>query len=226
MRRRFVFMALVSGLFLLALTGSASAQVSIWLKKGTSGAGVAGLFAHNEDQTTYGVNGGYSIQGYIDLDLTVAYLDFPTDPLPDDLVGVAIAPRVELHPLKQGPSMPVSLGIGGGVTVFGFASDELEAQDAELASFNLNADASLYRFFKLAPNFGVTPAIGAGFVHTEVTLTQFGSEETTTDDAFSFQAATYLAFLDANGHIWGIAPQINVGETTTFAVRAGLVWTL
>lgn len=219
-------MALVSGLLLLGLTGSASAQVSIWLKKGTSGAGVAGLFAYNEDQTTYGVNGGYSIQGYIDLDLTIAYLDFPTDPLPDDLVGVAIAPRVELHPLKQGPGMPVSLGVGGGVTVFGFASDELESRDAELASFNLNADASLYRFFKLAPNVGVTPAIGAGFVHTEVTLTQFGSEETSTDDAFSFQAATYLAFLDANGHIWGIAPQINVGETTTFAVRAGLVWTL
>jgi hypothetical protein len=226
MRRRFVLVALVSGLVLLGSTGSASAQVSIWLKKGVSGAGAAALFAYNEDQTTYGINGGYSLQGFIDLDLTLAYLEFPTDPLPEDLIGIALAPRVELHPLKQGPGIPISLGVGGGVTVFGFASDELEARGAELESFNYNADVSLYRFFKLSSNFGVTPAVGAGFVHTEVTLTQFGSEETTTDDAFSFQAATYLAFLDPNGHIWGIAPQINIGETTTFAVRAGLVWTL
>lgn len=219
-------MALVSGLVLLATAGSASAQVSIWLKKGVSGAGVAGLFQYNEDQTTYGVNGGYSIQGWIDLDLTIAYLEFPTDPLPEDLIGVALAPRVELHPLKQGPGMPISIGIGGGLTIFGFSSDELESRGAELESINANADVSIYRFFKLSSNFGVTPAVGAGFVYTEVTLTQFGSEETTTDEAFSFQAATYLAFLDPNGHIWGIAPQISVGETTTFAVRAGLVWTL
>jgi hypothetical protein len=226
MRRRFVMVAMVSALVLVGLTGSASAQVSIWLKKGVSGAGVAGLFAYNEDHTTYGINGGYSVRGFLDLDLTLAYLDFPTDPLPEDLVGIALAPRVELHPLKQGPGMPISLGVGGGVTVFGFSSDEFEARDIEIESFNYNADVSLYRFFKLSSNFGVTPAVGAGFVHSEVTLTQFGDEETSTDDAFSFQAATYLAFLDPNGNIWGIAPQVSIGETTTFAVRAGLVWTL
>ncbi len=226
MRRRFVFIALVFGLVLLAGTRSASAQVSIWLKKGVSGAGVGALFAYNEDQTTYGINGGYSVRGFIDLDLTIAYLDFPSDPLPDDLVGVAIAPRVEVHPLKQGEGMPISLGIGGGITGFGYSSDELEARDAELQGFNYNADVSLYRFFKLSSNFGVTPALGAGFVHSEVTLTQFGNEDTATDDAFTFQAATYLAFLDPNGHIWGIAPQVNIGDTTTVAVRAGFIWTL
>jgi hypothetical protein len=226
MRRGFVFTLLLAGVILLAWPRSASAQVSIWLKKGVSGAGVAGLFAHNEDQTTYGINGGYSVRGFLDLDLTIAYLDFPTDPLPDDLIGVAVAPRVEFHPLKQGPGMPISVGIGGGVTFFGFSSDELESNDIELSSFNVNTDVSLYRFFKLSPNFGVTPAVGGGFVHTELTVTRFGDEETTTDDSFSFQAAAYLAYLDPGGHIWGIAPAVNIGDVVTVAIRAGLVWTL
>jgi len=226
MRRGFVFIALVTGLFLLVWPRSASAQVSIWLKKGVSGAGVSGLFAYNEDQTTYGVNGGYSVQGYLDLDLTIAYLEFPDDELPADLIGLALAPRVELHPLKQGPGMPISLGLGGGITVFGFASDELEQRNAEIESYNVNADVSLYRFFRLSSNFGVSPAVGAGFVHTELTVTQFGDQETATDDAFSFQVGSYLAYLDPGGRIWGIAPQVSIGEIVTVALRAGLVWTL
>lgn len=224
--RRGLALILLVGALLLVGSRPASAQVSIWLKQGVSGAGVSGLVAHNEDQTTYGVNGGYSVRGFLDLDLTIAYLDFPTDPLPADLVGLAVAPRVELHPLKQGPTMPISLGVGGGVTVFGFSSDELEERGAELTGYNVNADVALYRFFKLTPTFGISPAVGAGFVHSEITLTQFGDEETSTDDELSFQVGSYLAFLDRAGRIWGVAPQVNLGETVTVAVRAGLVWTL
>jgi hypothetical protein len=226
MRRGLLLIAVLVGGTLLAWPRSASAQVSIWLQKGVSGAGAAALVAYNEDQTTYGVNLGYSVQGYLDLDLTVAYLEFPDDELPADLIGLALAPRVELHPLKQGPGMPISVGIGAGATAFGYASDELERQDDELSGWNVNGDVSLYRFFKLAPRFGITPAVGGGFVHSELTLTQSGSESTATDDAFTFQVATYLAFLDASGRIWGVAPTVAIGETVTVALRAGLVWTL
>lgn len=227
MRRRLMLFALLGGLALSSWPRSASAQVSIWLQKGTSGAGAAAVFAYNEDQTTYGGNFGYSIRGFLELAITVAFLTFPNDgELPDDLVGLALAPRIELHPLKQGPGMPVSVGLGGGITGFGYSSEELDRMNVELRGNNINADASIYRFFKLASRFGVTPSLGAGYVRSSVTLTQGSSETTDTDDSFSFIGAAYFAFLDPGGRIWGVAPLVSISEVVTVGMQAGIVWTL
>lgn len=218
---------LLLGLALWAWPGSASAQTSIWLQKGVSGFGASASLAYNEDQTTYGFTGGYSLRGFIDFELSVAVLDFPDEPLPEDLIGVAFTPRVEWHPLKQGPGMPISVGIGAGFTYFAFGSDELERNDAELEGLNFATDATVYRFFKLSSNFGITPAAGIGYVHSETTLTQFGDEETVTDDNFGGAGGVYIAFLDRAGRIWGVAPSMAfTDEIVTVAIRAGIVWTL
>jgi hypothetical protein len=227
MQRALAVIVLLCGLAVLSWPRPASAQVSIWLQKGVSGAGAAGVFAYNEDQLTYGINGGYSFGGVVELDLTIAYLDFRQESLPDDLKGAAVAPRVELHPLKQSSSMPISVGIGGGITGFGFSSDELERMNIEIESYNINGDVAVYRFFKLSSSVGITPALGGGFVHSELTVKQSGREDTTsTDDAFAFQVGTYFAFLDPGGRIWGVAPTVSLGEVTTISLRAGLVWSL
>ena len=219
---------LLLGLALWAWPGSASAQTSIWLQKGVSGFGASASLAYNEDQTTYGFTGGYSLRGFIDFELSIAVLDFPDEPLPEDLVGVAFTPRVEWHPLKQGPGMPISVGIGSGLTFFNFASDELERNDTELRALNFSADATVYRFFKLSSNFGITPAAGIGYVHSETWLTQFGEEEeSVSDDNFGGAGGVYIAFLDRTGRIWGVAPSMAfTDEVVTVAIRAGIVWTL
>ena len=143
MRRPLVFIALVSVLAISSWPRSASAQVSIWLQKGVSGVGAAVVLGYNKDQSTYGVNGGYSINGFVDLDLTAAYLSFPEDFGPGDLQGYAIEPRIEVHPLKQGPHMPISLGIGASAAKFFFVSDTLDSRDQTLDGWNVNADAHL-----------------------------------------------------------------------------------
>lgn len=225
MRRTFIM--LVTGLALFSLPRSASAQVSIWLQKGVSGAGAAVFVSENEDQTTYGVNAGYSYRGFVELDFTAAYLTFPEDPLPADLVGLVIVPRVELHPLKQGPGMPISVGIGTGLARFFFASEEFDSRGISIDSWNFIADASIYRFFKVAPRIGITPAVAGGYIHSWSTLTQFGDEvERTTDDSFSLATGAYVAYLDDAGRIWGIAPVLDFGEVVTVSLRAGVVWTL
>jgi hypothetical protein len=225
--RRFLLFSMLLGVGLLAWPRAASAQVSIWLQKGVSGAGAAAVVAHNEDQNTFGVNGGYSHDGWLEFDLTAAYITFPeNESLPADLDGLALSPHVEVHPLKQGEGMPVSLGVTAGFTSFFLSSEELDDRNASLKSWNISADASVYRFFKLAPNLGVTPAAGITFIHSSATFSQFGNDETSTDDSISATFGGYLAYLDEDGRIWGVAPALSVGDTTTIALRAGLVWTL
>src|SRR6266545_4967159 len=222
MRRPLVFIALVSVLAISSWPRSASAQVSIWLQKGVSGVGAAVVLGYNKDQSTYGVNGGYSINGFVDLDLTAAYLSFPEDFGPGDLQGYAIEPRIEVHPLKQGPHMPISLGIGASAAKFFFVSDTLDSRDQTLDGWNVNADASVYRFFKLAPRFGITPAVGAGFVHSWAGLKSRSGTDSSTDDTFRFAVGTYFAYLDDGGRIWGVAPAVSVGDddVTTVSVQA------
>jgi hypothetical protein len=222
--RSLLFIVLLGGLGLFAWPRSASAQVSIWLKKGVTGAGASALVAHNADQNTFGVNGGYSLDGWLEFDLTVAYITFPeNETLPADLEGLTVAPHVEVHPLKQGEGMPVSVGVSAGYTKFFLSSGELDRRNASLDSWNLIADVSVYRFFKLAPNIGVTPAAGLGFVHSKTTLSRLSSDESSTDDSINFAFGGYLAYLDQGGRIWGIAPVVSVGDTFTIALRAGLV---
>jgi hypothetical protein len=221
-----MFVVVLGGLALLAWPRTASAQVSIWLQKGVTGAGASAVVAHNEDQNTFGVNGGYSLDGWLEFDLTLAYITSLNEELPSDLDGLAVTPHVEVHPLKQGEGMPVSVGITAGYGKFFLSSEELDRRNVSLDMWNILADVSVYRFFKLAPNIGVTPSAGISFIHSEATASQFGNEETSTDDSVTAAFGAYLAYLDEGGRIWGIAPFMNLGDSITVGLRAGLVLTL
>jgi hypothetical protein len=225
-RRSLLFIVLVGGLGVLAWPRSASAQVSIWLQKGVTGAGASAVVMHNEDQNTFGVNGGYSLDGWLEFDLTVAYIASLNEELPSDLDGLAVAPHVEVHPLKQGDGMPVSVGIQASYAKFFLSSEELDRRNTSIDMWNISGDVSVYRFFKLAPNIGVTPLAGVSFIHTEVSASRFGNQESASDDSITAAFGGYLAYLDEGGRIWGIAPTLNVGDSITIALRAGLVWTL
>lgn len=226
--RRGSWIILLGVLLLVAAPRSASAQVSIWLKKGVSGAGIGGLVQTSDEQTAYGLNGGYSFYGTFELGLTVAFLDIADQSgVPDDLVGAAVAPRVEWHPVKQSATFPVSVGLGAGVTGYAYSSDEFEQNDEDLSAYSVSADVSVYRFFKLSSNVGITPAAGLGYAYTSATFTQGTLENTETDDAVNFALGGYIAFLDQGGRIWGITPSVTIGsESTIVGLQAGVVWTL
>jgi hypothetical protein len=228
MRRALVLALLVSGLVLVSWPRSASAQVSIWLQKGVSGVGGSLVFNHNGDQNTYGVNAGYSLRGFVDFDLTIGYFTLDDDNLPPDTDGAVIIPRAEIHPLKQGPGMPVSVGVGAGIAAFALSSDEFDARNIEVQEYNINADVSVYRFFKLAPNMGITPAAEVTYVHQWATVRQFGNElDSSSVDRVGFAVATYMAFLDSAGRIWGVAPNVGFNKDgVNFGLSAGIVLTL
>lgn len=224
-RRALVLALLVSGLVLMSWPRSASAQVSIWLQKGVSGVGGAVVVEHSGDQNNYGVNAGYSLRGFVDFDLTIAYFTLDDEDLPPDTDGAVVIPRAEIHPLKQGPAMPVSVGVGAGIAAFAVSSDEFDRRDIEVEEYNINADVSVYRFFKLAPNLGVTPAAQVSYVHGWATVSQFGDEiGSSSSDRVGLGLATYVAFLDGAGHIWGVAPNVSFDKDgVNFGLRAGIV---
>lgn len=226
MIRRWAVMVFLTVSIFFVWQRSASAQ-SIWLKEGVSGLGVTAFVSGNDTQTAFGLNLGYSYRGVLDLGLTSAAYIFPDDiGLPEDLVGFGFGPRVEWHPLKQSGVVPISVGVGGFATAFGYASDEYDDADAELRGWNAGFDASIYRFFKLAPNLGITPAASVGFTHFSNTFEERFDETTATDDQVSLALGAYLAILDASGRIWGITPVVVFGEETSLGLQAGLVWTL
>ena len=112
MRRAFVVLAVVSSLALWLWPQSASAQVGIWLQKGTSGFGVGAGVSGGNDQVALSFGGGYSYQGFLDFELDAGYI-WPSNPDPSDIKIVEVSPGVIYHALKQGPDMPVSLSVGG-----------------------------------------------------------------------------------------------------------------
>jgi hypothetical protein len=229
MRRALVLALLVGGLALISSPRSASAQVSVWLQKGVSGVGGSVLFHHDGDVNIYGVNAGYSLRGWVDFDLTIGYATFEDDSLGDDLAGAEITPRAEVHPLKQGPGMPVSVGIGAGVSGAALSSEELDQRDIDVGLVGVNADVAVYRFFKLSSNIGISPAAEVDYTHAWITVSQFGDEIDTTDEGhFSFAFASYVAYLDRAGHIWGVAPGVGIDDDgeLSFILRAGIVLTL
>src|SRR5262245_56043365 len=136
----------------------ASAQVSIWLQRGVSGYAGALTFGASSNATTFGVAGGYSYEGYLELDLNLAYINYDKDAFSGASVSAfAVAPSVQYHPLKQSAEMPVSLGLQAQVAKLFFSSSDLDSVDTSLSETDLNLNASVYRFIKLTSNIGIIP---------------------------------------------------------------------
>lgn len=224
MRRFLILVALV-----LALAPrSASAQVSIWLQRGVSGLGASATFSANNQGTAYGVDAGYSYQGFLDFDLNATYYSYDTDhQVFTDQRVYGIGPTIQYHPLKQDKDMPVSVSLGVGFQKIFFSSDMLDQLDGSIDAWNLGVNGSVYHFFRLGENTGVIPSVGLTFVHSETSGTNFQGQTTTfTSDDLGLSLAGYFAYIDSSGHIFGAVPTIIIGDHVTFLIQVGVVWSL
>jgi hypothetical protein len=204
---------------------AASAQVSIWLQRGVSGFGAALSLSLSSDVTTYGVSGGYSYQGYLEVDLGLSYAN-PT------IAGVSaneldVNPEVQFHPIKQSAEVPVSFGVYlSGNKAFISSSDFLPG--AGLSVLGVTTGASAYRFVKLTSNIGVIPAAALAYSHTWTTVTSpDGTSSTGGNDFGALALGAYLAYIDDAGRIWGLVPSLAFGfgdsSSTTFGIELELI---
>src|SRR5512134_4090729 len=164
-------------LAVLLAAAPASAQVSIWLQRGVSGFGVGtGVFRGN-DATQFTLGGGYSYQGWIDFDLDFGYTVYDEDvTAPIELAELALAPTVQLHPIKQSKTVPISLSIGASATFSVLDSDDFIG-DAGGGSYGAGAALRVYRFFRIGESTGIIPAaaLSVNFNHAYLN-DQFGDE--------------------------------------------------
>jgi hypothetical protein len=204
---------------------AASAQVSLWLQRGVSGFGAALTLATNSDQTTYGVTGGYSYEGYLELDLSLSYAN-PTV-MGASLSEYVLAPQIQYHPIKQTADVPVSVGLSAGFQKL-FVTSSAFLPGAGISGLGAGAGVSVYRFVKLTANVGVIPAASLGYVHTWTTITNSAGTDTTFgNDSGALGLGAYLAYIDDAGRIWGLVPSVTFGfgdvKETTFGLELGLV---
>jgi len=213
---------------LVVVPSAASAQVSIWLQRGVSGFGASGSISYNNQATVYGVDGGYSYQGFLDFDLGLYYVSVPNDkqiPGLEDLKTYVVAPGFQYHPLKQSKDIPISLSIGATFQKYFFQSDSLNNADATLDTWALTVNVAVYRFFRLGENTGVIPAASAVFTHGETTLTEPGFQDATgSSDDFGLGLGAYFAYIDDGGRIYGLVPSVTIGDHVTVALTFGVVW--
>ncbi len=215
------------GVVLALAPRSASAQVSIWLQKGVSGLGASASFSVNNEGTAYGVDAGYSYQGFLDLDLNATYYSYNTDQqIASDQHVYGIGPTLQYHPLKQSKDMPVSVSLGVGYQKVFFNSDLASEQDVSIDAWNVGVNGSVYHFFRLGENTGVIPSMGITFVHSEITAEGPAGKISGSSDDLGVSLAGYFAYIDEGGHIYGAVPTIIIGDHVTFLISVGVVWSL
>ena len=217
------FKLLLGALLLVGLfPARASAQISIWLNRGTSGFGASATLATSDDVTTVGIAGGYSWQGILDFDLGLLRHAYDPEGFAgiEDVVAYGIAPGVQYHPLKQGPGMPISVGIGAGYEQLFVQSDFLDDSGVDISAWVLTLSGSVYRFFRLGENVGVIPSAGIGLVHSSVSSDPGGSES---DDDVAVQLSGNFAYLSGTT-IFGVTPFIVIGDGTVFGVNLQVVF--
>ena len=227
MRRALILLAVVSGL----LSQTASAQVGIWLQKGVSGIGVSAGMLANSDEIGAIVGFGYSYQGFLDFELSAIY-NSPHNSFLDenDLNIYGIQPGMEFHFLKQSAEFPISVSLSAYYTRFFFQSSQLSDAGIDITSQNVSAGLAVYRFFKLASNVGVIPAVGVSWVHAWVDATGPGGSVSNDDDTVALNLGGYLAIIDQGGRIYGIVPSvaipINNSNAVTFGISFNIIWSL
>src|SRR5262249_47054013 len=149
----------------------------------------------------------YSYEGFLDFDLNLNYYSFSKDKNNGASVSAyGLQPIVQYHPIKQSAETPISVGLSVGFEKVWFSSSDLDNIGISLSGYNVGGGVSLYRFFKLAPSFGVIPAVAFGVNHAWLTAS-FGGQDTTTESTNeSLAFGGYFAYIDDAGRIFGLVP--------------------
>jgi hypothetical protein len=213
--------------FALVVPSVARAQGE-WLQRGVSGVEAELAVSHNSGANELSATGGYSHQGFLDVNVTLGLVDTTIAGLPD-LNVYTLGLDLAYHPLKQSKQIPLSVSVALGYSQNFYSSDTLSENDASLSSWATMAVAGAYRFIPVAERIGVIPRVTLGWVHRSSSLTALDETQTNTDDLLVIALQGGLAYLDAGGHIWGVAPSVIFGPgntPTTFGISVTFLSTL
>jgi hypothetical protein len=211
----------------LAVPRSANAQVSVWLQKGVSGLGAEAGVSVDDSSTTFHLAGGYSYLGALDVDIGLDFTSFDSDnEIASDLGAYGATLALQYHPLKQGPGMPISLGLALGLPIGKLTSGELDDQGISGTLWGFSAGVAGYRFVKLAPNIGVTPSIGLVYNYSHLSLSDMADNEiTSSDNSFGVSLTGNFGFLGSAGTIYGVSPSLFLSDNVAFRVVLSMIWT-
>jgi hypothetical protein len=212
----------------LAVSRSADAQVSVWMQNGVSGLGAEAGVSVDDSSTTAHVAGGYSHLGVLDVDVGLDYTSFKSDnAIASDLGAYGATFALQYHPLKQGPDMPISLGLGLGVPIAKLTSSALDAAGVSGTLWGITAGVEAYRFIKLAPNIGVTPSIGLLYTYSHISLNDMADNEITdSDNHVGVDLTGNFGILGSTGTIYGISPSVFLSDNVSFSVSLSMIWPL
>jgi hypothetical protein len=201
-------------IWLVLMIPSAARAQGSWLQKGVSGVAAEASVSHAGSTSIFGLRGGYSHQGILDVDLSLGWVDTNVADLPD-LSVYALGVLLAYHPVKQTREIPLSLSVGIGYEQDFFSSDTLRENDESVSQWATTLIGGAYRFFPLAERLGVTPQIDLAWLHSSFTDAVFDQSQTITDDQFVITLKAEVAYLDSAGHIWGVAPGLSFGPGNT-----------
>jgi hypothetical protein len=213
--------------FALVVPSVARAQGE-WLQRGVSGVEGDLTVSHSSGTSEFSATAGYSHQGFLDVNVTLGLVDTTIAGLPD-LSVYTLGFELAYHPLKQSKQIPLSVSVALGYSQNFYSSDTLRENDASLSLWATSVVAGAYRFIPVAERIGVIPQVNLGWIHSSASQTFLDETQTNTDDLLLFELQGGLAYLDAGGHIWGVAPSVTFGPgntPTTFAISVAFISTL
>lgn len=219
------WVVLVLAVGLAAVPRTAQAQLSVWLPKGVSGVGGEAGFQTSDVATDVAVSGGYSYRGFLEFDLGFHYVMFYDDEIVPDVTAVGLSPGIQLHPLKQDATMPISLGLSASLASLAASSPALDKTGFELNALGVSLAAAVYRFISLGARLSVTPSVGGAFNHMSARLRDRAGNGVDKDDDTSVAAvlAGNFAYLTSGGVILGLTPSVRVGGDVSFGLMFGVI---
>lgn len=219
----------VIAISLALMVPSAARAQGAWLQSGVSGVAADLTVTHQTDDNVVLLAAGYSHRGIFDVGLSVGW-GAPTMGDIPDLNAYLLGANLAYHPLKQTKDIPLSVSVGAGYTQTFFSSNTLSQNDVSLSGWETVLLGGVYRFFPVAERIGVSPGIDLGWGHSSLSATNLDQTQTATNDVFVIQLTADIAYLDAGGHIWGVAPSLGFGpgdnNPTTFGIAVTFISTI
>jgi len=194
-------------------SGLASAQ-GLFLQKGTSGYGADVGLSTDGGFVGFGVDVGASYEGWLDAQLAVnaTQLD-PADFDGDAVAGYGFVPGVALHPVKQNATTPVSIAVGTDLAFYTYSGGP-----EGMSAWAIDGWATLYRFVKLASNYGVIPGVQLTYSHFTSRIDSFSASS----DDVAVSLGGHFAWLLDKGYMITATPGITFGsESPVFSLTVG-----
>ena len=194
-----------------------------YVPRGTSAFGFISSISISEDARGIGLNTGYSIEGIVDLGLSISRSSIDNDFI-DDLSGTSLGLGIAIHALKPMEGLPLSVTADLSIGRFFYSADVLDELNADFTGTGIGVGFTFAGHLPISEQTNFIPSLGVTYISLKAELEALGEKVSEDDEQVAFSIGFAFASRLPSHAVFLVGPNISVGEnTTTFSISVGFV---